>query len=454
MPLETAEEFPTATTGAAAPEEAGGDPSLPSLQSEGPAIPPDPGKMFQFAVFNRIRLARPTAGLVNTLNTCAALARLGATVTLHGDMTGVRPEQVLEALGLEPMTNLRLHHTTWGYHDRTAPLAAPGLLRADPARRNVALFSEVRRYAPPLMRAARRRGFTTAFEAHNAAGMMAREEAAASPAALRHALEREIIETAVLELADILFVPQPRTLEAIRPLAPPGTPLVLLPNGTRVVSPAPPATKEIEILYAGSLMAWKGVETIIGAAAALAPHRLTVLGGHPGPERAALERMAADLGCRDRVTFVEAVPPAQVWSYYARAKVGVVPLSSRFIEAREYTCPVKLMEMMGAGLAIVAARQPSVEEFVRDGREVLLAGSDSPEEWASAIRRLLQDSALASRLAEAAHARAAEYSYERRALRILQAIEGMAKGDEALPIAIGARPGRGSIRRTGLPPGA
>jgi len=390
-----------------------------------------PSEPIRLVVFNRLRIEKPTANFVNTINTCDALARLGVEVIIYADLGETTSRRVMEAIGVVPSDNLALRHMRWGYRSLTAGLVARKILRRDRSRVNVALFSEVRAYTPKIMRAARRRGFLIAFEAHNAAGNVAREALSAGEApskkSIRRARRQEALERASLSLSDLVVVPQPRTLQAIRDLVRPDAPLVLLPNGTRVVPYVPAGGKEIEILYAGSLLTWKGVGTLIAAMARLAPYRLTILGGRAESERETLRRMARDLGCADRITFLPPVPPAEVWAYYARAKVGVVPLSSSFLEAREYTCPVKLMEMMGAGLPIVAARLPSVEEFVRDGVEVLLARCDDPEDFAAAIRRLLADPALAGRLAAAAHAKAEEHSYDRRALKLVETIRSAAR---------------------------
>jgi hypothetical protein len=86
-----------------------------------------PGSRLHLVVFNRIRLAQPTANFVNTLNTCAALARLGAHVTIYGDLTDTKPADVLKAVGVEPMDNLALRHSTWGYRAGAAGLAASAL---------------------------------------------------------------------------------------------------------------------------------------------------------------------------------------------------------------------------------------------------------------------------------------------------------------------------------------
>jgi glycosyltransferase involved in cell wall biosynthesis len=205
-------------------------------------------------------------------------------------------------------------------------------------------------------------------------------------------------------------------------------PAVVLPNGTRLPAPPNGAPKEFDVLYAGSLLRWKGVETIVAAMAHLAPYRLTLLGGRVESERKALQDFAAGIGCADRITFLPPVPSAEVWSFYARARVGVVPLNPAFLEAREFTCPVKLMEMMGAGLPVVCARLPSIQEFVVEEQDVLMAKSDDPVEFAAGIRRLLEEPGLAARLAASARTKAEEHSFERRAERFLSALEAAGAG--------------------------
>jgi D-inositol-3-phosphate glycosyltransferase len=82
---------------------------------------------------------------------------------------------------------------------------------------------------------------------------------------------------------------------------------------------------------------------------------------------------------------------------------------------------VKLFEMMAAGLPMVTARLASVQEFVTEGQEVLMAKSDSPDEYAAALRKLLEDPDLGARLAANGRARVADFTYDRRAARFLEA---------------------------------
>jgi glycosyltransferase involved in cell wall biosynthesis len=237
------------------------------------------------------------------------------------------------------------------------------------------------------------------------------------------ARERAALERMILSSVNLLIAPQRLTLEAVRGLVRPGVPARVVPNGTRLPVRVAPGPKEIDILYLGSLTAWKGVETLVAAMPQLYPYKLSIVGGREERARRVLQQMAVQIGCSERVRFIPPVAPADVWKLYARARVGVVPLASAYLEAREYTCPLKLLEMMAAGLPIVTSRLPSVQEYVREGEEALMARSDDPDDFAATIRRLLEDADLAARLAAGARAKAESLSYEQRARRLLEAFD-------------------------------
>ncbi len=237
------------------------------------------------------------------------------------------------------------------------------------------------------------------------------------------ARERAALERMILSSVNLLVAPQRLTLEAVRGLVRPGVPTRVVPNGTRLPVRVAQGPKEIDILYLGSLTAWKGVETLVAAMPRLHPYKLSIVGGWEERPRRVLQQMAEQIGCAERVRFIPPVAPADVWKLYARARVGVVPLASAYLEAREYTCPLKLLEMMAAGLPIVTSRLPSVQEYVREGEEALMARSDDPDDFAATIRRILEDADLAARLAARARAKAESLSYEQRARRLLEAFE-------------------------------
>lgn len=400
-------------------------------------------------VFNRSRLEYPSAQAINVVQTCAALAREGASVVLHADMGRAVPESIFKVYGTAPTPNLTFRDMGWRWHAMALRLVASGLLRGRRGEKTVVLLREVRPYVPTLIEAAKRRGHLIAFEAHKAAGKMALEAAtratnsvgppgggsaplaegseapagngdvALHPESEAAAREHAALERAILDAVDILVAPQRLTLEAVRGLVRKGVPTQVVPNGTPPAPSMNSTSKDIDILYLGSLSAWKGVETLVAAMPRLYPYKLTIVGGRLDKDRRILQHKALQLGCAERIAFIPPVAPSEVWRLYARAKVGVVPLSAAYLEAREYTCPLKLLEMMAAGLPIVTSRLPSVQEYVREEEDVLMARSDDPDDFALTIRRLLEDPSLASRLTASSREKAGSMTYENRARQLL-----------------------------------
>jgi glycosyltransferase involved in cell wall biosynthesis len=131
--------------------------------------------------------------------------------------------------------------------------------------------------------------------------------------------------------------------------------------------------------------------------------------GGDGPERAALEALAADrLG--DRAIFLGAVvgDPSDV---YAAADVFTLPsLLEGF--------PMVLLEAMMRGTAVVATDVGGVAEMMEDGVHGLLVPPGDPDALSRAVARLLADPELRRELGDAARARAlVEFSEERMADR-------------------------------------
>jgi GalNAc-alpha-(1->4)-GalNAc-alpha-(1->3)-diNAcBac-PP-undecaprenol alpha-1,4-N-acetyl-D-galactosaminyltransferase len=119
-----------------------------------------------------------------------------------------------------------------------------------------------------------------------------------------------------------------------------------------------------------------------------------VIGGE-GPERAALEQLAAGLGLDGRVEF-----PGVVDATELLARAGVFVLPSRF-----EGFPNALLEAMAMGVPSIASDCPTgPRHIVRDGVDALLIPDGQSEAIAVALRRLLGDSAERVRLGDTARA--------------------------------------------------
>jgi glycosyltransferase involved in cell wall biosynthesis len=188
----------------------------------------------------------------------------------------------------------------------------------------------------------------------------------------------------------------------------------LVPPGTRPPDPLAPFT----VAYAGHLYAWKGVDVLLEAVARLADVRCLIIGGQEKePDLARLRTLTSRLGIESRVTFEGLLPPSAVPHALVRADVLALPNPASAISTHS-TSPLKLFEYMAAGKPIVASNLPAIREVLTDERNALLVTPGDPEALAAGIRRLADDAGLRGRLADAALAAVAEYSWDRRAERL------------------------------------
>jgi glycosyltransferase involved in cell wall biosynthesis len=155
------------------------------------------------------------------------------------------------------------------------------------------------------------------------------------------------------------------------------------------------------VLAIGRLSTEKGhIDLIEGtallrAADATAKFQVVIVG--EGPERDVLESRLQTLGLSDHVILVG--QQRNVRPYYAIADILVLPSHSE-------GSPNVLLEAMAAGVPIVATAVGGTVELVCDEKTALLVPSRDPKALSQAMGRLLQDRALADRLAAAAQAAA------------------------------------------------
>jgi colanic acid/amylovoran biosynthesis glycosyltransferase len=125
-----------------------------------------------------------------------------------------------------------------------------------------------------------------------------------------------------------------------------------------------------------------------------------------GPDRAALERLADELGVANRVTFEGWRNQDQVREFFQRADLFVF---SSFAEG----IPVVLMEAMAMGIPCVASRIAGIPELIRDGLDGFLAAASDDQAIVRAVARLMDDAELRRRMGEAAREHIeAEYNLE------------------------------------------
>ena len=164
----------------------------------------------------------------------------------------------------------------------------------------------------------------------------------------------------------------------------------------------------------------KGVDVLLRALARLhgdgLRFRACLVGGGPLLEKH--RTFAAKLGLLSCTALPGRVPDA--YAYLKQADIFVLP------SIEEGSGSLSLLEAMQAGVAPVASRIDGVPEDVADGESALMAEPGDAEGLARALRRLLEDAALRSRIARQAHAvYRARFSAEAFAAALREAYTGL-----------------------------
>ena len=137
--------------------------------------------------------------------------------------------------------------------------------------------------------------------------------------------------------------------------------------------------------------------------------RLLVVGrGENGEERELLA-LADRAGFAPLLDYRGWLEPAAIPATLAAARIALVPARDTLINRAR--CSAKLLELMGAGLAVIASDVGEARSFVQPERSGLLVPPGDPGALAAAAIRLLDDAALRERLAAGAGAAAARFSW-------------------------------------------
>jgi glycosyltransferase involved in cell wall biosynthesis len=181
--------------------------------------------------------------------------------------------------------------------------------------------------------------------------------------------------------------------------------------------PSPYSGSGPHILYAGHLYDYKGIPTMLQAAALLPDIQFHLVGGWP-EDVINQEQYAQGLGLRN-VRFYGMQPQTALPPFLWHADILLLPPSQHHPSAA-WTSPLKLGEYLASGTPVIATDIAALRNLVTE-KEVEFVPPDNPGAMAQAISLLLSNNQRSEQLTSCALKRAQELSFERRAETILRA---------------------------------
>ena len=156
----------------------------------------------------------------------------------------------------------------------------------------------------------------------------------------------------------------------------------------------------IVVGFIGILRPCHGVELLLEVLARIRKSstavRLLVVGD--GPSRDELQKIARSVGLTDRMIFIRIVHSREVAHFIAALDIAVSP------RATFDASPMKVLEYMATGIAVVAPRMPNLQDLITHGVDGILFRPEDAGDLVSALLSLIRDPNFRTKLAENARA--------------------------------------------------
>jgi len=215
-----------------------------------------------------------------------------------------------------------------------------------------------------------------------------------------YTLNRDL-ETRCMLAADLVVTLGEAMRDEIGARGVPAEKILIVPNAVSAefLEPLPDAAAlrrrlnigpdEYVVGVVSSLVPHEGIGTLLEATAILrarrVPARALIVGD--GPERAALQRQAAQAGLADTAVFTGRVPAAKVRQFHALLDIFVVPRTPDRV--CQLVTPLKPVEAMASGLCVVTSEVKALTEIVKHEVTGMQTVPQDPVSLADCLERLL-----------------------------------------------------------------
>ncbi|MEC8556781.1 MAG: glycosyltransferase family 4 protein [Planctomycetota bacterium] len=146
--------------------------------------------------------------------------------------------------------------------------------------------------------------------------------------------------------------------------------------------------------FTGILREWHDVEMLCRAFSKLNTNSVHLLLVGDGPSESNIKALVKRLNMQDRVTITGRVSHHQVANYVGLMDVAVSP------KATFYASPMKILEYMAMGVAVIAPDMPNIRDLLEDEVSGLLFTPANEAELRICLEKCLDDDLLCIRLGE------------------------------------------------------
>lgn len=179
------------------------------------------------------------------------------------------------------------------------------------------------------------------------------------------------------------------------------------------------------IVYTGSCHPGKGARVLANISDQLKDATVLIIGGSDR-ELQSMEKLLEERNISN-AKLVGRVSPTRVRYYQWAADVLVVPPTKDESDRKHHpnaTSPLKMFEYMAAGRPIVASKLPGISSVLTHEEDALLVPPGDESRLVEAINRVLKNQQLANKLSTSARENVTNYTWSKRAERIVSEVVG------------------------------
>jgi glycosyltransferase involved in cell wall biosynthesis len=165
---------------------------------------------------------------------------------------------------------------------------------------------------------------------------------------------------------------------------------ISIQNGVKIENYTPNYSDKGYIFFGGRIVKLKGLQYLIEAYSMLSSeirNKFELVIGGFGPEKENLEKVAIELGIKNRVIFLPWIPNSDFIKKIASCSVYAMP---SFYEG----LPVALLEAMALGKPVIASNIPGIQEVITHGKDGFLFETGNVSELKKYLELLLESSEL------------------------------------------------------------